>query len=397
MSQTGWTPVDESASSASGWQPVDEQPKSQPITDTSTASPLTGIRSGSNATASVGPSKQPSLVSFDMSNMVSPMMLGGLPGSPIDVNTTGIENYTQEGRQEHPILSRVGDMTRGAKELLFGGQDAGKPMGTSSGVMNNPVTTAMSLAPVGAEAVSSIGSKVEPLARLNKILGVGKGEIRVGGVPTSLDEFAANPARGVLKAGLKENQLARMNPLERLQSLTKVRNDAGEKLDAVLNANPDKTINVQKVVEDVFKQIPDKKMVENATTKLQQILAKNSLTKPLSQLTPMEARTVQRELDEFANFAPEGATKSFRDIATSLRRGISKATRAQIKEVAELDQDYGDLAGAVKASRNQASKYARTVPVSKLRKLAPYIAEGAAAGLGIGGAGAVIRHFWPSP
>ena len=40
---------------------------------------------------------------------------------------------------------------RNAKELLYGGQDAGKPLGTSSGVMNNPVTQAMSMAPGAAE------------------------------------------------------------------------------------------------------------------------------------------------------------------------------------------------------------------------------------------------------
>src|ERR1700729_1223262 len=44
--------------------------------------------------------------------------------------TNSIENYTQEGRAEHPVWSRIGDVTRGAKELLYGGQEAGKPMGT---------------------------------------------------------------------------------------------------------------------------------------------------------------------------------------------------------------------------------------------------------------------------
>ena len=37
-----------------------------------------------------------------------------------DINnaTAPIENYTQEGRKEHPILSKIGDVTRGVKELL---------------------------------------------------------------------------------------------------------------------------------------------------------------------------------------------------------------------------------------------------------------------------------------
>jgi hypothetical protein len=330
-----------------------------------------------------------SLTGALMSTLKDPFKAGDI--------TTPIESYTQEGRAEHPILSRVGDVTRGAKELMFGGQEAGKPMGTSSGIANNPVTTAMTLAPGGAEVAANVErfavNKVEPLARLNKIMGVGAKEIRVGGVPESLDEFASNPARGVLKAGVQEKQLAKMNPLERLSTLTEVRNNAGTKLDEVLNAHPDKAINVQKVVEGVFKDIPDPKLVKQSMVRLQQILSKAGINKPLSQLTPMEARTVQRGLDDFANFSSGDTAKSFRDVATSLRRGISKATRQAIPETAELDQDYGDLAGAVKAVRNQANKYARTVPESKLRKMAPYIAGS----LGAGGAGAAaMKYLLPS-
>src|SRR5271155_3557361 len=58
--------------------------------------------------------------------------LGGLIEKANAV-TTPIENYTPAGRTEHPILSRLGDVTRGVKELLEGGQAAGKPMGTSHG------------------------------------------------------------------------------------------------------------------------------------------------------------------------------------------------------------------------------------------------------------------------
>lgn len=285
-----------------------------------------------------------------------------------------------------------------AKELLFGGQDAGKEMGTRSGLLNNPVTQIMSAAPAMAETAPKLVSGTanllksgEPLARINKLLGVGAREIRVGSVPESLDEFASNPARGLVKAGLDEKKLSKMNPVERLQSVTKVRDDAGTKLDQVLNANGDKTINVQKVVQDTFSEIADKKLAKIAETRLNQILTKAKITKPLSQLTPMEARTVQRGLDDFANFSPEGATKSFRDVATSLRRGISQATRKAIPETAELDQDYGDLAGATKAARRQVNKYARTVPQGKLRKMLPYLAAGAGGSAAVG----AVHHFLP--
>ena len=58
-------------------------------------------------------------------------------GENIDKLTEPIENYTPAGREAHPILARLGDVTRGVKELLEGGQT---PMGAKSGVLNNPAT-----------------------------------------------------------------------------------------------------------------------------------------------------------------------------------------------------------------------------------------------------------------
>ena len=69
--------------------------------------------------------------------------------------TDSLSSYTPEGRAEHPILSKVGDALSAARELLTGGQSAGKPMGTSSGVLNNPVTVALSAAPSAAETAAA--------------------------------------------------------------------------------------------------------------------------------------------------------------------------------------------------------------------------------------------------
>lgn len=84
-----------------------------------------------------------------------------IPTAPIDLVshalgslTDSLSNYTPEGRAEHPILSKVGDALNAARELLTGGQSAGKPMGTRSAVLNNPVTVALSAAPGAADAAS---------------------------------------------------------------------------------------------------------------------------------------------------------------------------------------------------------------------------------------------------
>ena len=71
--------------------------------------------------------------------------------SAIDSAISAIQNYTPAGREEHPVLAQVGDLIRSAKNLMFGGQEAGNPFGTSSGVLNNPVTQAMAAAPEAAE------------------------------------------------------------------------------------------------------------------------------------------------------------------------------------------------------------------------------------------------------
>jgi predicted GNAT family acetyltransferase len=86
--------------------------------------------------------------------------------APASLSTEPIENYTQAGRAEHPIVSQLGDITKSLKELLAGGQYAGKPMGTESGVLNNPVTQAISatdapeIAAAGEELLAKGASKV---------------------------------------------------------------------------------------------------------------------------------------------------------------------------------------------------------------------------------------------
>ena len=102
-----------------------------------------------------------------------PQQFSDLMGSLDDV-TKKIENYTPAGRAQHPILSRVGDLTRNAKELLLGGQQAGKPMGTSSGVANNPIISLIAAAPALAEA-GEAGT-----ALLEKHVGAGLEDLHTG-------------------------------------------------------------------------------------------------------------------------------------------------------------------------------------------------------------------------
>src|SRR6267142_2036562 len=276
----------------------------------------------------------------------------------------------------------VGELAAGAtpKEAL-----ATAALGTGTGVV-------LEGAGAGAgklrQGIKALTKRADPLARINKILGVEAKGVRVGTTPETMDAFVTNPARGVSEEmkqfGIDEKAFSKMNPLERNKFVTEARNTTGKKLDAVLDAatQQGKKVSIRSTVDDIFKEIPDKNLQTQTRAKLGQIVNK-AMGRPnvfeevpymkmlgeLDNLTPTQAREIQRGLDDFANFADEGPARSFKDVATQLRRGISRITRQAVPESAPFDQQYGDLANATKATQRQMIDYVRTTPQSKLRGL----------------------------
>jgi hypothetical protein len=236
------------------------------------------------------------------------------------------------------------------------------------------------------KVASKLFPKVDPLAKINKLLGVGPKEIVPGRVPASLEEFAANPARGASKAGLEEKTLAKMNPLERNSAIMKAKDAAGQQLEQVLQkaTSAGKTVDIYPTLDKVFDGIPDKKVAKEAENQLIQILKNKNLDKmSLDKLTPMQAREIQRGLDAFTGNE---------EIVDQLRRGIREATRKSVPESAEADQHYWDLANAAKGTQKLVKKYATTVPENKLRK---WLIRGAMTGAGAG-AGYEAGKLWKS-
>lgn len=113
------------------------------------------IGASQRPSATIGPSK-PSVVTDPENKAASSGFMA-----------PDIEHYTQEGRQEHPVLSRVGDLISASRELLAGGQETGKPMGTSSGVINNPVTNMMAIAPDAAGLAGTVESGIKGLSGMS--------------------------------------------------------------------------------------------------------------------------------------------------------------------------------------------------------------------------------------
>lgn len=247
------------------------------------------------------------------------------------------------------------------------------------------------LAKSTAAIASKLRPKIDPTIKLNDLLGVTRKEVKVGSTPETLSDFAQNPGRGLMKSGLDEKTLSKMNPLERNQAISKARDAVGAKLEQVFKAasQPEgmpgglperagqmagsaKKVDFQKVMDSVFdeKVIPDQNLAKQTADRLTQILDKAGVKDKalLSQLTPEQAWRVRRELDEFADFAPAETARTFRQVATKLRRGLSDSLHKAVPDSAPLDQHYSDLVGATNAARRQAADFARTTPESKLRK-----------------------------
>jgi hypothetical protein len=297
-----------------------------------------------------------------MSNLgkVTGAVVGGEAVAPLAAGAEAVGGASKLLKFLLPAIARssgVGVGTGGGAALT--GSTPKEAVSAGTGAVALTLGGEAALASGGA-ALRSMSPKVDPLAKLNKLLGVGAREIRVGSTPESLDEFASNPARGVVKAGLDEKALAKMDPLQRNKVVSQARDAAGKQLEQVLKAASDvgKKVDITKSVADTFKKIPDPALAKQAETRLQQIIAEHGITNPLSQLTPTEARTIQRGLEGFD-----------KEVSTNLRRGISAATRKVVPESAQLDMHYGDLAGAVKGTQRVANKFARTVPENKLREI----------------------------
>lgn len=277
-----------------------------------------------------------------------------------------------------PLLLRMLASSSGAGAGLGAGEvAAGKKPGTA--LEDAAATTAIGMGTeLGLGAVAKVVSKmhlpkVDPLAKINKLLGAGPKEVRPGKMPSSLDEFASNPARGALKAGLDEKALAKMNPMERNAAVMKAKDAAGKALDQMLEqaTAAGKKVDALSPTQKVFESILDPDLGKLSETRFAKILSDNGITNPaeLKQLTPTQARGIQKGLDEFANFSGDTDAESFPGIATQLRRGISEATRKSVKEIGPLDQHYGDLANAGRATQKALKKFATSAPKNKLKEL----------------------------
>lgn len=296
--------------------------------------------------------------------------------SAIGSMTSGIENYTQEGRAEHPVLSRVGDVTKA-------GKDYAELLATTLGITGGGGI-------LGPEAEIAQGEMIAAketaqLQKVNEALGVKMGEIKPGKLPASLDEFEVMPARGALKAGFDEKKLAKMDDIERYNAMTKAKDATGKQLGQLLDqaGKQGKTVDAYSIITKAFSKF-DAAEVSKAEKVLQEGMAKHGIDiAQLDKLTPAQAQALKQDLWDSG------------EVGKQLYRGISEGIKKAVPEAKDVMRDYQDLMGAEKAARRGAQKFATKAPESQLRKMfKKYVVPKVGQGIGIGAGGGAVYGIY---
>lgn len=325
-------------------------------------------------------------------------MAGGAAATPLGEAAEGLAGGSKFLKWLLPVLARATGSGVGAGTgALASGEkpkEAAKT-GAEFGAVEVGGETAIA---GGGKVLKAIFPKISPLTKINELLGVGKSELRVGKAPATEEAFVTNPARGASKAGLTEDVLKKMNPLERNAAIVKAKDAVGKQLGDTFQAAgvTGKRVNLRQAFDDVFKNIPDKTLQKQTRQKLTQIVKKalgdpnvfedvpySKLLQRLDNLTPSQAHVIRMGLDDFASFAAEGTVKTFKDVATSLRRVTTTELRKVVPESAPLDQQYSDLAAGSKSTEKLVKSFVSKVPENKLKSaLVKALIGGGAAGLG---------------
>lgn len=117
-----------------------------------------------------------------------------------------VENLTQEGRNQHPIQAKLGDMANKIEGLLTGNEEHPEAaIGTGkTGILTNPVTGA--LIP-GAEGAPAAASALEGIANLGKSA-YGTVRTMLGGTQAATDATTATQAPSLVKQVMQGEKVA---------------------------------------------------------------------------------------------------------------------------------------------------------------------------------------------
>jgi hypothetical protein len=121
-----------------------------------------------------------------------------------------VENFTQEGREAHPIQAKIGDVADAIEGFLFGGaQQAQHNIGTGQyGMVNNPVTAAVSTVAPAAELAEGAEAGVNAWRAARTAKSTAEGSEAAPGIVKQVlkgKEVAQEPAQTALRSGAQSS------------------------------------------------------------------------------------------------------------------------------------------------------------------------------------------------
>jgi hypothetical protein len=212
-----------------------------------------------------------------------------------------------------------------------------------------------------ARAASKAGKTIEEWRKINKVLGVTPKAIRIGEGAKSLEEAGTMSGRTLERAGFTSKQLAKMKPIEQLQAIKPLKDEAGRAIEAALatHEKAGKTLDVGARAFETLNKISNPNLQQTAIDTFNDLARELGITNQRA-ATPKQAWELRKALAAGARFGQGGDLNSLSNIRAALQGAVSSDLKAAVPELLKLDPQYSDLKAAVTATtnavRNEAAK-----------------------------------------
>lgn len=251
--------------------------------------------------------------------------------------TSPIENYTQQGRAEHPILSRIGDVTSRAKEL-------GGIVAPEVGLLSGGAGLAEEAPKVAGSVSDAFNTARTAVARkaIQPLVYEGPGEAMVD---TRLGQM---PERGIVREGItgtKEGMASKAG--DRIGELK-------SRADQILQNHPNANVQIDAtphIDAAIDSAIANAKQTAGSTDRLEALRQELKSSYGKTTGTPYEINNLKSSIQDAANrsgayknTSPEEGT-----VANALRdtaKRIKDQVNATVPDVAPVNERMADLADA---------------------------------------------------
>jgi hypothetical protein len=195
--------------------------------------------------------------------------------------------------------------------------------------------------------------------------------------------IAIHPATAVKEAGLSAGTLSRMTISQRYMAIGAARDAANDALQQTLAAS-DAKLNLASAIRQAGQKAIASKALEPALNDLHNY-ANDLGIDSLEEVSPAQARELQRYVKGNASFLPQVDPRSRAGIGSSFYRAIGAEIDKAVPGAAEMDDNVAGLIRAANAARRQVQAEAVKVPPTLWQRASPVIKTVGPALGGIGG------------